>query len=87
MLDDLRKEVNKLDAELVKLLAKRMELSIEIGKEKKVLGMEVYKKTREIAILDTVKLLADSLGLSESFVTDVYALIFAESRRLQKELQ
>lgn len=85
MIEDLRKQVDALDIELIKLLAKRMELSAEIGKAKKESGMEIHQKTREMTVLDSTKLLADSLGLSEAFVTDIYTVIFAESRRLQNE--
>ena len=84
MIEERRKEVDRLDAQLVKLLAQRMELSLKIGQEKQAQNLPVFSKTREIAVLDTVKLLADSLGLSEAFIVDVYSLIFAESRRLQQ---
>jgi len=84
MMEEFRKEIDKIDHELIRLLARRMELSVEIGKEKKAQGLQVFSKTREIAILDTAKLLADSLGLSERLVVEIYALIFAESRRLQQ---
>ena len=85
MIDDLRKEIDKLDTELVKLLARRMELSLQMGREKKAAGIEIHQKTREMTVLDSAKILADSLGLSESFVTDLYALIFAESRKIQND--
>lgn len=83
MIEELRKEIDRTDAELVKLLARRMELAVQIGKEKKTIGVDIHQKTREITILDTAKLQADSLGLSNSFVTDIFTVIFAESRRLQ----
>jgi chorismate mutase len=83
MIDDLRKEIDKLDSELVKLLARRMDFSLQIGREKDESGTEIHQKTREMTVLDSAKLLANSLGLSEAFVTDIYALIFAESRRIQ----
>lgn len=86
MIDDLRKEIDKLDSELVKLLAKRMELSAQVGHEKEASGIEIHQKTREMTVLDSAKLLANSLGLAESFVTDIYALIFAESRKIQSEV-
>jgi chorismate mutase/prephenate dehydratase len=86
MIDDLRKEIDQIDVQLVKILAKRMELSSEIGREKEAAGIKVHQKTREVAVLDSAKLLANSLGLSEDLVTDIYALIFNESRRLQTNL-
>jgi len=85
MIDDLRKEIDQLDLDLIKLLAKRMDLSVQIGDEKKSSGEEVHQKTREMTVLDTAKLQANSIGLSETLVTDIYTLIFTESRRLQSE--
>ncbi len=85
MIDDLRKQVSKIDSELITLLSKRMELSVQIGHEKKASNIEIQQKTREVAVLDSVKLQANSLGLSESFVADVFTGIMAESRRVQNE--
>ena len=87
MIDDLRKEVDKLDVELIKLLSRRMGLTAEIGREKKAAGTEVHQKTREMTVLDQAKLLANSLGLSEAFITDIYSLILAESRRIQDKTE
>jgi chorismate mutase len=85
MIEDLRKQVDKLDASLIGLVGQRMELSRKIGKEKKQTGQEIHVKTREIAILDKVKLLGDRQGLSDSFVADLYQVILTESRRIQSE--
>ncbi len=85
MIDDLRRDVSKIDSKLIELLAKRMKLSVEIGREKKISNIEIHQKTREVTVLDSVKLLANSLGLSEPFVTDIYTLIISESRRIQDE--
>lgn len=83
MLEELRREMDHADSELVKLLAKRMEISKRIGDAKRSEGVEIHQKTREIAVLDKAKLLGDSLGLSDAFLTDVYSTILAESRRQQ----
>lgn len=86
MIEDLRKQVDKIDIELVHLLVKRMELSAEIGRQKKAGGEAVMQMTRETVVLDKVKLLADTLGLSEDFVTNLYKVILQESRRVQEHL-
>lgn len=83
MLEDLRRKMDKLDAELVKLLARRIDLSKQIGEAKRAEGIEIHQKTREIAVLDGAKLMGDALGLSDAFLTDIYSLILAESRKAQ----
>lgn len=83
MIEDIRKQIDRVDIDLVHLLAKRMDLAATIGREKKELGEEVIQATRESVVLDKVKLLADTLGLSETFITDLYNIILAESRKIQ----
>lgn len=83
MIDNLRKEIDAVDADLVKLLAKRLDLVRQVGEEKKKEGVEVHQKTREIEVLDKVKLLGDTLGLEDEFIADLYSVIFAESRKAQ----
>jgi chorismate mutase-like protein len=83
MIDEIRKQIDDLDEELIQLLAKRMDLSRQIGEEKQATGAEIHVKTREIAVLDRVKFAADQQGLSEAFVTDLYQVILAESRKTQ----
>ena len=86
MIDDIRKQIDKVDVELINLLAKRMELAVEIGREKKVSGEEVLQATRESVVLDKAKLLADTLGLDDAFITNLYTVILAESRRIQSQV-
>ena len=83
MLEDLRREMDKLDAQLVKVLADRMELSRKIGEAKLAEGTPIHQKTREIAVLDKAKILGNSLGLNDTFLTDLYSLILSESRKSQ----
>jgi chorismate mutase len=85
MIDDIRKQIDRVDIDLMNLLAKRMDLAAQIGREKKVAGEEVLQATRESVVLDKVKLLADTLGLSEDFVTSLYTVILTESRRIQAQ--
>ncbi len=85
-IDELREQIDSVDREIVELLKKRMDIAKQIGKLKMQSSTSVHQKTREVAVLDRIKLLANSLGLSEDFVIDLYTLIFAESRRLQKKL-
>lgn len=46
-LDQFRFEIEKIDDELVKLITKRMEISIKIGEYKKKNGISVYDPKRE----------------------------------------
>jgi len=51
-LDLLRKEIDKVDEELVKLFERRMELAVKIGGIKKQKGMEVFDAERERQVIE-----------------------------------
>lgn len=53
-LDLLRKEIDKIDDELIELLVKRSELACDVAKYKKENNMEVFQQGREQFILDRV---------------------------------
>ena len=46
MLDDLRKEIDKLDDELIKLLNKRMEMVKKVGERKRADNSTIYRPER-----------------------------------------
>ncbi len=46
-------------------------------------GNNIHVKTREITVLDQVKLLGNQVGLNDAFITNLYQVILTESRRIQ----
>jgi chorismate mutase/prephenate dehydratase len=50
-LEILRKEIDKIDEQLVELFEKRMELAIKIGDIKKQKGMQILDSQREKAVI------------------------------------
>lgn len=82
-LDQLREKIDRLDDELLELLAKRMSISKEIGEFKREHKMPVfqadrYKKLMEKRVDDAAK-----LDLPEDFVRAILATIHEESVRQQ----
>ena len=53
-LSELREEINQVDAKMLPLFLKRMELGKQIGEVKKALGLSVYNAKREREILSWV---------------------------------
>ena len=85
-LDEFRKHLNKIDNELLELLAKRMAISTKIGEYKRdnnvtILQVEHWKK-----IIDKGLRLSEQLGLREDFVKGLYQLIHDESIRRQTDV-
>lgn len=83
MLEQLRARIDRLDGELVRTLASRMQVSEEIGSYKRSAGMAVVQQGRYRALMEERIEQATRLGLSEEFMRDIFQRIHAESVRLQ----
>lgn len=83
-MDNLRKLIDKIDKEIISLLALRMECSDDIGGQKKSSGQKVYDHEREKQIFYKVTSEAQKKGLSCDFVNEIFLRIFEESRRRQE---
>jgi len=74
-LENLRQQIDRLDEELLKTLAERMKVVDQLGKYKKANGVELRDNERFRALVATRLDQAAKLGLSDSFVTELYELI------------
>ena len=54
MLNKYRKQIDKVDKRLVKLIEKRLDIAKKIGEYKRVHNMEIYAPEREKMVLDKV---------------------------------
>ncbi len=84
-LDDLRKRIDALDAELVKLLNERTRVVLDIGKIKESQGGEVYVPAREKEVLDRVAGLNQGPLTPESFQA-IYREIMSASLALERKV-
>lgn len=78
-LDDLRQDIDKIDARILALLNERMEKAILTKKFKT--GIE--DSSREKAIFEKVERSSHCL-VEPKFAVDIYSFIISESKRLQK---
>lgn len=83
-LSTLRGELATKDAELVRLLAERMELVREVARSKERAGLPAFDREREGALLDLLLRKAKEAGLPERVVRDVFASLLAASRHEQR---
>lgn len=77
-LDEIRVKIDEVDRELIPLLKKRIEYSLEVAKIKKVENLPVYHPEREKQILDRVK--EQSGKQYGEYVSEIYRNIMAVSR-------
>ncbi|MDO4949603.1 MAG: chorismate mutase [Bacteroidales bacterium] len=84
-IDLLRKQIDECDEQIMELLAKRMDLSREIGVYKKKNNMTVLQTDRYQQMLTQRVGLGHSLQLDDALVEHLFALIHEESVRRQME--
>ena len=82
----LRQQIDKIDNELMDLLAKRMRVCREIGQYKKEHNMQVLQTGRYNEILDKRGVQGSLTGMNPEFVKQVFEHIHEESVRQQIEI-
>jgi len=80
---ELRRRIDQIDDQLMKLLNSRSACAVEIGRVKRQIGMAVYQPEREKWILDRVE--RNNPGpLDSGAVRRVFERVIDESRRLER---
>lgn len=86
-LEELRRRLDGIDDEIVRLLAERMSVSEKVGAVKAGEGREdPHEPAREAEVIRRLQGLAAG-GLPDDFVDRVYREVFAESLRRQRPLR
>jgi len=81
--DDLRRRIDQIDDQLMRLLNSRSACAVEIGRIKRQIGMPVYQPDREKWILDRAE--RNNPGpLDSGAVRRVFERVIDESRRLER---
>ncbi len=83
-LEHLRLEIDKLDHELLEILARRMNIIDEIGLYKKEKGITILQLKRWRQMLGDRLESGTHLGLNEDFLTQILQLVHEESIRRQQ---
>lgn len=78
-----REAIDRLDSALVELLAKRAQITTEVGNIKAETGMPTYVPEREAELLEGRRQLASDLNVSPDLVEDLLRRIMRESYRTQ----
>jgi chorismate mutase len=84
-IEDWRVEIDKIDAELLRLLNARAEIAVRVGESKRVAGLSVCDRGREREVIERVR--AGNRGpLDGDAVERLFRAVIRESRRLQSGL-
>lgn len=82
-LEDLRKKIDFIDTEIVRLIGERVMTAREIGEEKRVEGRRVNDQVREAEVLSHIKSIAGSESLNPEIIENIYRQIITACRRTQ----
>lgn len=77
----MRKQIDKIDAELVKILAKRFKITKQIRKYKKINKLPLIDRKRENYILETKVKLAKRLKLDSDLTKNIFMLISGKTKK------
>jgi chorismate mutase len=84
-IEDWRVEIDKIDAELLRLLNARAEISLRVGESKRVAGLSVLNREREREVIERAQR-SNRGPLDDEAVERLFRAVIRESRRLQSEL-
>lgn len=83
-IEDWRVEIDKIDAELLRLLNARAEIAVRVGESKRVAGLSVLNRGREREVIERAR--ANNRGpLDGEAVERLFRAVIRESRRLQTQ--
>lgn len=82
-LDQLRKQIDALDSQLVELLAKRAQLTHQVGEYKSKRGLSIYAPDREAELIAKRRAEAQALMVSPNLVEDLLRRIMRDSYQTQ----
>jgi chorismate mutase-like protein len=85
-LDDFRKDIDRVDEVIVRLLNERARVACEIGRMKKELGIELYQPEREKQVLAHVRGIAAEGPLGADAIARLFERIIDEARRLERRV-
>ncbi|MEO0293270.1 MAG: bifunctional chorismate mutase/prephenate dehydrogenase [candidate division WOR-3 bacterium] len=86
-IEKLRKEVKKVDREIIKLIGKRLSITKEIGKRKKEKGIPLRDWKVEKEVIKNALQAASKEKLSKDLVKAIMQHIITESKLQQEKLQ
>jgi chorismate mutase len=82
-LEELREQIDAIDARLVELLSARAACALEIGRVKKAAGLPVYQPRREAEVLAHVQRINPG-PLDDDAMRRLFERIIDEARRLER---
>jgi chorismate mutase len=85
MIDDVRKEIDRLDHDIVRLISRRQELAVKIARIKISKGLPIHDEERTKAMLESVFNHAVEYKIDPVFVQKIFETLILMSEERQRE--
>src|SRR3954452_2208812 len=85
-LDDLRKDIDRVDEVIVRLLNERARVACEIGRLKKQGNVPIYQPEREKQVIEHVRSVAVEGPLGPDAIGRLFERIIDEARRVERRV-
>ena len=82
-IEDSRRKIDETDAKIVRLIAERMRIAQEIGREKKKQGKQIEDRGREKRVLESVRSIAQEESINPDDIESIYRQIVTSSKSVQ----
>jgi len=86
LVGNLRRRIDELDELLVRTLSARAACALEVGRQKKRLGLEIYQPAREADVIAHVQRINPG-PLNDASIKRLFERIIDEARRLEREAE
>ncbi len=83
-LEELRKKVDETDAKIIRLIAERIRISEEIGKEKRRQGRQIGDSERERKVLENVRRMARDEKINQEDIENIYRQMIIACKKVQE---
>ncbi len=86
-LDSLRSNIDRIDKQIILLLAERKATVQSVSEYKIKNDIETFQPDRERELFERMDILADQNGLETQFVRQLFSLITQQSKKMQEDLK
>jgi chorismate mutase / prephenate dehydrogenase len=84
-IEQLREQIDALNTELLDLLARRLDISVEIGAIKQEAGLPLYSEDRERDLLLRFRTAAIERDIDPDYVEELMTVVLVHSRAAQRK--
>lgn len=82
-INECRQKIDEIDTQIIRLLEKRMNVAIDIGKYKAENNLPIYNENREKIVLQKVSSKVENVAFKQ-YIEKIYIEIMNESKNLQR---